>query len=140
MEEKNVRYEAWDKELYYDIGTCQHLCSVCRHRLSELVCEDSNAFVERCGLLRCEAYPDGKPEDFAKDPEKVSVFAECAKFQEGLQIKTKVEGERIGRDENAIIFEEVDRDYRELGEDATFEEIIKQRIESAKKLKESHLK
>ncbi len=135
MEEKNIFYKAWDKERYTEIGDCEHLCSVCKHRLSELAYDGhDDIFIERCALPRCEAYPAGKPEELKG--KRVSDFAECDKFEKGLLIKTKLRGDRIDNEsgDGFLVFKELARDYRELDENTPFEEVIKQRIESARKL------
>lgn len=135
MEEKNIMYKPWDKEGYAEIGDCKYLCSVCKHRLSELAHEKGHTLTERCQLPRCEAYPERKPEELKGD-KRVSEFAECDKFEKGLLIKTKLQGDRIDSEcgDGFLVFEELDRDYLELNENTPFEEIIKQRVESAKKL------
>lgn len=134
MEEKNIIYKFWDKERYRSIGRCDYLCSVCKHRLSELAFDGKDdAFIERCGMRRCEAYPEGKPEELNGN-KRVSEFAECDKFEKGLLIKTKLEGDRIEDGDGFIVYKELARDYRELDENTPFEEIIKKRIESVMKL------
>lgn len=127
--------EFWDKEAYSSIGRCDYyLCSVCKHRLSELAFDGKDdVFIERCGMPRCEAYPDEKPKELSGD-KRVSDFAECDKFEKGLLIKTKLEGDRIESGDGFFVYKELDRDYRELDENTPFEEIIKKRIESAMKL------
>lgn len=138
MEEKNVVYKFWDKEGYEEIGDCDYLCTVCKYRLSELAQDGhDDLFIERCGLPRCEAYPEEKPEEL-KGIKRVSDFAECDKFEKGLLIKTKLQGGQIDdeRGGDFFVYKELARDYRELDENMPFEEIIKQRIESARKLVE----
>lgn len=134
MEEKNVFYKFWDKETYSIIGHCDYLCSVCKHRLSELAYNGhDDVFMERCEMPRCEAYPERKPEELSGD-KRVSEFVECDKFEKGLLIKTKLVGDRIEHGDGFFVYEELSRDYRELDENTPFEEIIKKRIESVTKL------